>query len=58
MTFVGRILVILIMAFSLVFLGISTVVFSTAPNWKDKSTKKLKKSQDSRARAPATHRPS
>ncbi len=34
MTFVGKILVILIMAFSLVFLGISTVVFSTAKNWK------------------------
>jgi predicted nucleic acid-binding Zn-ribbon protein len=50
MTFVGKILVILIMAFSLVFLGVSTVVFSTATNWKDKSTKqteeigKLKKS--------------
>ena len=34
MTFVGKILVILIMAFSLVFLGVSTVVFSTAKNWK------------------------
>jgi len=39
MTFVGKILVILIMAFSLVFLGVSTVVFTTATNWKDKSTK-------------------
>jgi len=39
MTFVGKILVILIMAFSLVFLGISTVVFTTATNWKDRSTK-------------------
>ena len=37
MTFVGKILVILIMAFSLVFLGVSTVVFSTATNWKTKS---------------------
>jgi len=37
MTFVGKILVILIMGFSLVFLGISTVVFSTAKNWKEKS---------------------
>ncbi len=37
MTFVGKILVILIMAFSLVFLGVSTVVFTTATNWKDKS---------------------
>ncbi len=33
MTFVGKILVILIMAFSLVFLGVSTVVFTTATNW-------------------------
>lgn len=37
MTFVGKILVILIMAFSLVFLGVSTVVFTTATNWKTKS---------------------
>ncbi len=37
MTFVGKILVILIMAFSLVFLGVSTVVFSTATNWKTKT---------------------
>ena len=37
MTFVGKILVILIMAFSLVFLGVSTVVFTTAANWKEKS---------------------
>ena len=33
MTFVGKILVIVIMAFSLLFLGISTVVFTTAKNW-------------------------
>ncbi|WP_435006642.1 hypothetical protein P12x_004152 [Tundrisphaera lichenicola] len=39
MTFVGKILVILIMAFSLVFLGVSTVVFTTATNWKDRSSK-------------------
>ena len=37
MTFVGKILVILIMAFSLVFLGVSTVVFTTATNWKAKA---------------------
>ena len=37
MTFVGKILVILIMAFSLVFLGVSTVVFTTATNWKTKA---------------------
>jgi DNA polymerase III alpha subunit (gram-positive type) len=53
MTFVGKILVILIMAFSLVFLGVSTVVFSTANNWKTQSevltkkTQELKKSLDS-----------
>jgi len=39
MTFVGKILVILIMAFSLVFLGISTVVFTTATNWSERSKK-------------------
>jgi len=37
MTFVGRILVILIMLFSVLFLGSSTVVFMTATNWKAKS---------------------
>ena len=42
MTFVGKILVILIMAFSLVFLGVSTVVFSTATNWKKKSAKQAR----------------
>jgi hypothetical protein len=39
MTFVGKILVILIMAFALLFLGISTVVFSTSTNWKAEATK-------------------
>jgi hypothetical protein len=34
MTFVGKILVLIITALALVFLGISTVVFSTATNWK------------------------
>jgi hypothetical protein len=34
MTHVGKILVLVIMAFSLLFLGISTVVFSTSKNWK------------------------
>jgi hypothetical protein len=34
MTFVGKILVLVITALALVFLGISTVVFSTATNWK------------------------
>jgi len=40
MTHVGRILVVVIMAFSLVFLGISTVVFMTSKNWKEETTKK------------------
>src|SRR4051794_33006703 len=43
MTFVGKILVIVIMAFSLLFLGISTVVFSTATNWKDATAKEKTK---------------
>lgn len=34
MTHVGKILVLVIMAFSLVFLGTSTVVFMTSKNWK------------------------
>jgi myosin heavy subunit len=33
MTFVGKILVITIMAFALIFLALSTVVFSTSRNW-------------------------
>jgi len=40
MTFVGKILVICIMGFSLVFLGISTVVFTTATNWNAESKKR------------------
>jgi ABC-type Na+ efflux pump permease subunit len=39
MTFVGKILVIVIMAFALLFLGISTVVFTTATNWKIETEK-------------------
>lgn len=39
MTFVGRIFVIVIMAFSLLFLGISTVVFTTTKNWKGEAEK-------------------
>jgi hypothetical protein len=37
MTFVGKILVIIIMACSLLFLGISTVVFTTATDWRAKT---------------------
>ncbi len=43
MTFVGRILVILIMIFSLIFLGLSTVAFSTAKNWKTATQDERKK---------------
>jgi hypothetical protein len=43
MTFVGKILVIAIMAFSLLFLGISTVVFTTARNWKGATEEQKKK---------------
>jgi hypothetical protein len=39
MTFVGKILVIVIMAFAILFLGVSTVVFSTHTNWKDEAAK-------------------
>lgn len=34
MTFVGKILVIVIMVFALLFLGLTTVVFTTSVNWK------------------------
>lgn len=43
MTFVGKIFVILIMAFALLFLGISTVVFSTHTDWKKKAGEEQKK---------------
>jgi hypothetical protein len=39
MTFVGKILVGVIMACALLFLGISTVVFTTAVNWKAETAK-------------------
>lgn len=45
MTLVGRILVIIIMVFALFFLALSTVVFTTATNWKDENAK-VKKSKD------------
>ncbi len=46
MTFVGKILVIVITAFSLLFLGISTVVFSTAKNWVTATQEEKKKVDD------------
>jgi hypothetical protein len=46
MTFVGRILVLVITALALVFLGVSTVVFSTATNWKQETEVQRKKVAD------------
>lgn len=46
MTFVGKILVIVIMIFSVVFLGISTAVFSTAKNWKNATKAEREKVDD------------
>jgi len=45
MTLVGKILVIIIMVFALFFLALSTVVFTTATNWRDENAK-VKKSKD------------
>ena len=46
MTFVGRILVLVITTLALVFLGVSTVVFTTATNWKQETTKQKTIVQD------------
>jgi len=43
MTFVGRILVLVITGLALVFLGVSTVVFTTATNWKQATEAEKKK---------------
>ena len=60
MTFVGKILVIVIMAFSLLFLALSTVVFTTSRNWmvatkkeQEEVDKLKKKIQDAQAVAEA-----
>src|SRR5262245_17065193 len=56
MTFVGKILVIVIMAFALLFLGITGVVFTTARNWKDakaKADEQVKKLQQENSAATA-----
>jgi chromosome segregation ATPase len=60
MTFVGKILVIVIMAFSLLFLALSTVVFTTSKNWmvatkkeQEEVVKLKKKTQDAQAVAEA-----
>ena len=46
MTFVGRILVLVITGLALVFLGVSTVVFTTATNWKAATEAEKKKVND------------
>jgi hypothetical protein len=46
MTFVGKILVIVIMFFSVVFLGLSTVVFTTSKNWMNATQEEKKKVDD------------
>jgi len=46
MTFVGKILVLVITVFALVFLGVSTVVFSTAADWKAQKEAESKKVQE------------
>ncbi len=46
MTYVGKILVIIIMACSLLFLGISTVVFTTATDWRAKTAEAEAKVRD------------
>ena len=46
MTFVGKILVFAIMALSLIFLGISTVVFTTAKNWRSATEEQKNKVSD------------
>jgi ABC-type Na+ efflux pump permease subunit len=46
MTFVGKILVFIILICALMFLGVSTVVFTTATNWKDATAKEQQKVKD------------
>jgi hypothetical protein len=46
MTFIGKILVFVIMAFALIFMGISTVVFSTTKNWRVETQAQQKKVTD------------
>jgi hypothetical protein len=46
MTFVGKILVIIIMFFAVLFLGLSTVVFSTGTNWRERAADLKKQNGD------------
>lgn len=50
MTTVGKILVMVIMTFSLVFLGISTVVFTTSKNWMVATQQEQKKVDELKAK--------
>jgi chromosome segregation ATPase len=63
MTFVGKILVIVIMAFSLLFLALSTAVFTTSKNWvvatkkeQEEVVKLKKKVQDAQAASQAAEK--
>lgn len=49
MTQLGKLLVVAITILAMVFLGLSTVVFMTADNWKDKALAETKKLKDSQA---------
>ena len=60
MTFIGKVLVVVIMAFALLFLGFSTVAFSTSKNWvtaidveKKKADELAKKLKDATAQSEA-----
>ncbi len=46
MTFVGKILVLVIMAFSLIFLGFAGVVFTASKNWRTATQEEKKKADD------------
>jgi len=54
MTFVGKILVVVIMAFSLIFLGMSAVVFTTENNWRQATQEAKKKYDDLERKNKAT----
>jgi hypothetical protein len=49
MTQLGKLLVVAITILAMVFLGLSTVVFMTADNWKEKALAETKKLKDSQA---------
>jgi len=54
MTFVGKILVIVIMFFAVLFLGEAVVLFTTATNWKEKSAELKKANSDLQQKVTAT----